>query len=148
MTPATPDHATPDAAQSDLRAISDSFLAQIERLTALEELKRETPVDDPAFPRLAQEVEEMTRALLARATSQNLVAREVHADAVSDGGTTTIEEIPAGTPVARILALWREVERELADAEPGSPRARELERRSAAFRTAYQRAYESARAAE
>ncbi len=145
MMPAKPDVATPDAAQSDLRAISDSFLSQIERLTALEERKREMPVDDPAFPQLAQEVEEMARALLARAASQNVVAHEVHADAVSDGTTLTIEEIPPGTSASRILALWREVERELAAEQPGSPRARDLERRAAAYRTAYQRAYEDAR---
>lgn len=140
-----PDAATPDSAQGDLRAISDTFLAQLERLAALEERKRETPVDDPSFPQLAQEVETTTRALLQRAASQTSAAHEVHEEAVTEGASFTIEDIPPGTSAVRILALWREVERELSAEQPGSPRARDLERRSAAYRVAYQRAYEAAR---
>lgn len=134
-----------DPVQPEIRAISDTFLAQLERLQALEERKRVTPVDDPSFPALAEEIEQTTRALLERAAAQNAAAQEIHTDAVEEGSTGTIVDIPPDTSAARILALWREVERELAAEAPGSPRARDLERRSAAYRIAYQRAYEAAR---
>src|SRR3954452_5711454 len=97
------DAESPDPAQAELREISDGFLAQLERLSALEERKRETPVDDPAFPRLAAEVEATTRALLERAASQTAAAHEVHEGAVADGTSLTIEDIPQGTSATRIL---------------------------------------------
>jgi hypothetical protein len=134
-----------DPVQPELRAISDTFLAQLERLQALEERKRLTPVDSPDFPMLAREVEDTTRALLERAGRQREEAVEAHDDALSHGVSGTIEEVPPDTSAARILALWREVERELTLEAPGSPRARDLERRSAAYRMAYQRVYEAAR---
>ncbi|MFN8620859.1 MAG: hypothetical protein U0869_08970 [Chloroflexota bacterium] len=144
MTPS--DQPTPTAAlEPELRAISDTFLAQLERLQALEERKRLIPVDDPSFPTIALEVEEAARALLGQAGRQRNVAHEIHDEAVAEGATGTIEEIPPEMSAARILAQWREVERQLAETEAGSPRARDLERRSQAFRTAYQRAYEAAR---
>lgn len=143
--PADRDPYQTDPVQPEIRAISDTFLAQLERLQALEERKRVTPVDDPSFPALADEIEQTTRALLERAAAQNAAAQEIHTEAVEEGSTGTIVDIPPDTSAARILALWREVERELAAEAPGSARARDLERRSAAYRIAYQRAYEAAR---
>jgi uncharacterized protein YciW len=146
--PADHDPYQTDPVQPEIRAISDTFLAQLERLQALEERKRVTPVDDPSFPALAEEIEATTRALLERAAAQNTAAQEIHDEAVEEGTSGTIVDIPPDTSAARILALWREVERELAAEAPGSPRARDLERRSAAYRIAYQRAYEAARAGQ
>jgi len=133
------------ALEPDLRAISDTFLVQLDRLTELEERKRGTPVDDPAFPQLARDVEDATRALLTRAAQQTRTAADVHDAAVSDGTTGTIEEIPADYSAARILALWRDTERALAQELPGSAAAVDLERRASAYRVAYQRAYDTSR---
>jgi hypothetical protein len=135
----------PETLEPDIRAISDAFLAELDRLGELEERKRQTPVDDPSFPVLALEVEETARALLARAAQQRETAHEVHQEAVEEGPTATIEDIPPGTSAARILAMWRDVERELAALPPGSPEARALSRRSTVYRLAYQTAYEAAR---
>jgi len=134
----------PDDAQPldpHLRLISDTFLEQLERLLALEERKRETPFDDPAFPSLARDVEDAARALLGRAAHQAERAHDVHDQAVGDGASSTIEDIPADLTPARILAMWRDADRELAVAEPGSSRQRELRDRVDALRSAYQRAY-------
>lgn len=135
----------PSGLEPELRAISDTFLVQLDRLAALEERKRVTPVDDPAFPQLAREVEDATRALLTRAAQQTSTATEVHDAAVSDGTSGTIEEFPPDYSAARILALWRDTERALAQVKPGSARAVDLERRAAAYRAAYQRAYDAVR---
>lgn len=126
---------------TDIRVISDTFLAQLEQLAALEERKRVTPMDDPAFPALAQEVEDATRALLERAAQQQRVASELHDVAVAEGTAGTIEDVPADWSATRILEAWREAERNLVAEVPGSLRARDLERRAAAYRAAYQRAY-------
>ena len=107
----------------------------------MEERKRATPVDDPWFPTLARQVEEAAQALLERAAEQTQLAQEVHDQSVGDGASTTIEDIPADLSPARILAMWRDADRSLADAEPGSPRERELRTRVQALRGAYQQAY-------
>ena len=124
----------PSTLEPELRAISDTFLVQLDRLAALEDRKRVTPVDDPAFPLLAQEVEDATRALLERAAQQTTTATALHDVAVSDGTSGTIEDIPPDYSAARILALWRDTERALAQEEPGSAAAADLERRASAYR--------------
>lgn len=145
MMPSDHDPYQTDPVQPEIRAISDTFLATIERLTTLEERKRVTPMDDPSFPALAEEIEVTTRALLDRAAAQTTAAQQLHEEAVEEGTSGMIVDIPPDMSAARILVLWREVERELAAEAPGSARARDLERRSAAYRIAYQRAYEAAR---
>ncbi len=124
-----------------LRTISDTFLQQLDQVLALEERKRDTPVDDEAFPALARAVEDGVRALLERAQEQTRDADSAHIEAVAEGSSEAIADIPADLTPTGILAQWREAERALADATPGSPEQRELQRRIAAFRGAYQAAY-------
>ena len=45
-----------------------------------------------------------------------------------------------------VLAMWRDVERELASADPGSHEAEDLEAEAARLRDEYQRLIEAARA--
>lgn len=125
-----------------LRVISDTFMSQLEELMALEERKRTTPVDDPSFPDVARQVETAARALLDRASQQTSAAQDVHDTAVEAGATATIEDIPADLSPARVLALWRDADRELASAEHGSVRWYELRTRVDAYRRAYQAAYD------
>jgi hypothetical protein len=131
--------------EAELRAISDTFLSQLDALAALEERKRSTPLDDPDLPRLARQVVDATQALLQRAGEQHRTATSLHAEAVQDGTSVTIEEVPADWSAAQILAMWRDTERALAQVTPGSPRERELTQRSAAYRLAYQRVHDAAR---
>jgi hypothetical protein len=124
-----------------LRTVSDTFLQQLERLLELEELKRETPVDDEGFPALARAVEDGVKALLERAEQQRVLADEAHIEAVAEGVEETIDDVdPALTP-SGVLQLWRDAERRLASAPAGSSEARQLAARSDRLRAAYQRAY-------
>lgn len=136
-----------DAPQLDptIRVVSDDFLTQLDVVLALEERKRLTPVDDPAFPRLAEEVREAARLLLSEAAEQSARAEDVHVAAITSGTTTTIEELPGDLTPARLLALWREADRERQTLDPGSARWHELNIRIDALRRAYQRAYEEYR---
>lgn len=131
-----------DIADPTLRVISDTFMAQLDELHALEEQKRVTPMDDPAFADLARRVEEAARNLLDRAAQQATAAERSHDAAVESGSAATIVDLPADLTPARILAMWRDADRELASVEPGSARAIELTSVVAALRRAYQRAYE------
>lgn len=128
-----------------IRIVSDNLLAQLEAVFELEERKRNTPVDDPAFPRLAEEVREAARLLLAEAAEQSARAEDVHVAAISRGTTTTIEDLPGDLSPARLLSLWREADQERSTLDPGSERWRELSIRIDALRRAYQRAYDEYR---
>jgi hypothetical protein len=99
--------------EQELRVTSDSFLALVERLQALEEQKRELPPAEAAD--IAREVEELTREVLAWAERQTELAQDA-------------AEIPDGTPIAitpprplhEVLDEWRAAERRLAGEEPGT----------------------------
>lgn len=128
-----------------IRAVSDEFMLELSELLALEELKRTTPVDDPAFPQLARDVEEAARTLLTKASMQALMAEDIHDDAVDAGGGATIEDLPADLSPTEILTRWRGADRERATVEQGSARWLELSARVEALRRAYQRSYDRSR---
>jgi hypothetical protein len=131
------------ALDSALRTTSDGFIEQLERLLALEERKRETPVDDARFPALAREVEEAAAALLERAGRQADLAVQAHTAALAADVGGTIEPIPADLTPAAILGLWRDAERRLALAAPDTSQHAELSHRAATLCAAYQAAYRS-----
>jgi hypothetical protein len=98
-------------------------------------------VDDPAFPSIAREVEDVARALLERAAQQTDRAQQVHDAAVTDGASATIEDIPSELSPAQILARWRDADRRLAALDPTSSEARTLRGTIDGLRAAYHRAY-------
>jgi hypothetical protein len=135
----------PDASDPmdlSLRLVSDDFLSQLDGLLALEERKRVTPVDDPTFPALADQVQEAARRLLAQAAEQATRAEDVHSAALASGASSTIEDMPEELIPAQILALWREADQERRDVPVGSARWQELGIRIEALRRSYQRAYD------
>jgi hypothetical protein len=132
----------PETIDPTLRIVSDDFLAQLDGLLALEERKRLTPVDDPDFPQIADDVREAARLLLAQAAEQATRAEDVHSSAVASGASATIEEMREDLTPARILALWREADQERRAVPAGSARWQELTIQIEALRRSYQRAYE------
>jgi hypothetical protein len=125
-----------------LRVVSDDFLAQLDDLPALEERKRLTPVDDPAFPQIADDVREAAKLLLAHAAEQATRAEDVHSTAIASGASATIEEMQDDRTPAQILALWREADQERRAVPTGSARWQELTVQIEALRRSYQRAYD------
>jgi hypothetical protein len=61
---------------AEVQATSDRLLAEVRRLRAAEERKRQEPVSSPEFHRLAAEVEEQARAVWQTADEQRRVGRE------------------------------------------------------------------------
>src|SRR5262245_39370115 len=98
----------------ELRITSDSFLARIERLQALEEQKRELPPEEAAA--MAHEVETLTREVLEWAERQTTLAEK--AAATGEDGTP-IAVVPP-RPLHEVLAEWRTAERRLATEKPGT----------------------------
>jgi hypothetical protein len=131
---------------SRLRATSDTLLADLERLEALERDKRQLEPDDPRLPELAAAVEDVARRLLGRSVDQRQLAAVAHrlaSEGAPGAPTAPIEETPRESHV--ILADWRDAERRLADASPGTPEALAAEADIERYRDEYRDAHEAAR---
>jgi hypothetical protein len=100
--------------EQELRVASDNFLTRIERLHALEELKRELPPAETAD--VAREVEALAREILGWATRQTALAEGV---ARTDPGGGPIATTPPRA-LAIVLAEWRAAERALAAEHPAT----------------------------
>jgi hypothetical protein len=100
--------------EEELRLTSDTFLARVERLQALEVQKRELPPSQTAA--LAREVETLASEVLRLARRQTALA------------SLAASESPDGRPIAvtgpRAIAVvldeWRAAERSLTEAQPGT----------------------------
>jgi hypothetical protein len=99
--------------EQELRLASDNFLTRIERLHALEELKRELPPSETAD--VAREVESLTREILRWATRQTELAEDI-----ADRPYPATGPIATTPPraLAVVLADWRAAERALAAEQP------------------------------
>lgn len=128
-----------------IRVVSDELIRELGELLSLEELKRSTPVDDPAFPQLARDVEEAARSLLAKAATQTSLAEDAHEASVDSGASATIEDLSPDLPPTEILTMWRDADRERASVERGTARWLELSARVESLRRAYQKAYDRTR---
>jgi hypothetical protein len=126
---------------AELRQTSDDVLRNLDALSALEEQKRSVQPDDPRLVALAKEVETLAAKVLASAVRQRNLATDLNDDPAAAAATPPIEE--QTRPAAEILKSWRDAERALAAAEPGS--ADEATARAAIeqCREEYRQAFES-----
>lgn len=128
----------------DLRATSDTLLRDLDVLAELEAQKRELAADDPRLVEMAERIREIATRVLSLSTRQRALTERVTAEAARPGvDAPSIEDVPARR-VAAILADWREAERRLAAAAPGSAEAAEAEALVARFREEYREAYDRA----
>lgn len=125
-----------------IRVVSDELIRELDELLTLEELKRATPVDDPAFPQLARDVEETARSLLSKAATQTSLAEDAHEASFDTGANATIEDLSPELSPAEILSMWRDTDRERATVQRGTARWLELSARVESLRRAYQRSYD------
>ena len=132
--------------EPELHATSDAVLATLDRLRALELEKRDLPVGSPRLVELAKEIERLARTVLGASDAQVDLAKAALAGA--DAGTidpgTTINEM--GDPprnVQTVLAEWRDAERHLGEALPGTPEAARLRAEIEVLREEYRRAHDA-----
>jgi hypothetical protein len=132
--------------QRQLRETSDALLQDLEVLLALEQEKRDIPVDDERMVALAARIDEIAGRVMANAREERDLAGPLQ-DAAQAGlaATTPIEDAPARSTSA-ILADWRAAERQARETGEGSPERMEAEARVDLLRAEYRRAYEAIRA--
>ena len=128
-----------------LRRTSDSLLRDIEALLELEEEKRTIEPGDPRLVELASQIEQIAKRVLASSTSERAQTQLIHA--LTEAGSpaapdTPIEDTPRS--MEAILAAWRQAERQLDAAEPGSAEAEEAQILIARLRDEYRRAHDEA----
>ena len=127
------------AALEQMRVTSDTFLSRLDRLRALEELKREVPADETA--ELARQVEDLTLEVLEWARRQTRLAEQLDAeDDALPPDPTPIATVPP-RPLAVVLDEWRAAQRILDSEEPGTAPRMSAEADVARLRDEYARAY-------
>ncbi len=124
-----------------LRAESDTFVAQLQRLLQLEAEKRDTPPTDPRFLGLAIEVEDAASALLDDARGQLTLG-----DAALEAGLDEpIAVISPNLSAIELISAWRDAERKLSELPPRSEEAGSLRLTIDAYRRAYQATFKERR---
>lgn len=121
--------------EQELRVASDNFLTRIERLHALEELKRELPPAETAD--VAREVEALTREILDWAARQTELAEDILRTGEAAGPIATAPP----RALAVVLAEWRAAERALAAEQPATAAWESARADAARLRNEYARAY-------
>jgi hypothetical protein len=128
-----------------LRRTSDALLRDLEALVELEAEKRTIEPGDPRLVDLAARIEVIASRVLASSASQRAQTEVIHelAEAGSPAAPdATIEETPRS--IEAILAAWRQAERQLDGADPGSAEATEAQLLVDRLREEYRRAHEDA----
>jgi len=109
--------------QDHLRSASDAILVLLGEVEQLELHKRGVRPGDPRFAELAKEVRNTASALADFAKEELTYADDATA---TDCRLPTITDSPTPATLREILSRWRAVERQLAEAEPGTPAAESL----------------------
>jgi hypothetical protein len=126
-----------------LRRTSDALLRDLEALLELEEEKRTIDPGDPRLVELAARIEQIAQRVLASSTSQRAQTQLIH-ELTETGSPAapdkTIEDTPRS--MEAILAAWRQAERQLDAAEPGSAEAAEAQVLVDRLREEYRRAHD------
>lgn len=129
-----------------LRATSDELLRDLEVLSALEDEKRTIAPEDPRLVELAERIESIASRILGSSTKQRELTEQIHDESTADSSAapgTAIDDTPRS--IAEILAAWREAERTLAAADPGSVDAAEAGLQVESLRAEYRRAHDARR---
>ena len=110
--------------EEHLRAASDAILLLVDEVDQLERHKRGVIPGEPRFAELATAVRQAADKLSEFTREEETWAKA--ADMVAGDQLTSIAETTNARPLSEILSRWREVERQLHEAAPGSEEAENL----------------------
>jgi len=131
--------------EQDLRFTSDEMLRALERLRVLESRKRKLEPGTEDFRMLAEEVQSLAASVFDKTRDQLQLADEsVELRDRELIAAPPIDEIPVYREVHLILADWRDAERRVAEASPGSAAASDAEADVQRFRQEYRGAAQAA----
>jgi hypothetical protein len=129
-----------------LRQTSDALLRDLDVLATLEEEKRGLDPGDPKLVELAGRIEAIAERVFVGSIREHQLTQVMN-EQVETGAptapTATIDETPRSISV--VLAEWRNAERRLVEADPGSAEEAEARATVDALRAEYRRTYEAAR---
>jgi len=114
---------SPDDIEEHLRSASDAILLLVAEVEQLERHKRGVAPGDARFDELAAAVKDAAVSLAEFSKAELDWGRD--ADGLKQA-VAPIERSAAPQNLSAILERWRQIERQLNDAEPGSPEARAL----------------------
>jgi len=130
--------------EQDLRAASDTVMNTLERLHELESEKRGLAPGTPRFRKIAREVERLSASVFAYSHVQHNLAEEVTTLREEAGVVVPpIDEIEPVRDISVILSDWRDAERQMAEATPGSAERVSAEADARRLRAEYRKAYEA-----
>jgi hypothetical protein len=109
--------------QAHLRSASDAILVLLREVEQLELLKRGVRPADPRFSELANAVRVSATELAEFAREEQDWADDATAH---DGSLERIADSRPPAPLREILTRWRQIERQIEEAAPGSPEAHAL----------------------
>ena len=127
-----------------LRETSDALLRDLDVLVTIEEEKRTLQPGDARLVELAGRIEEIAQRILSGSVRQHQLTQTVNAQVEAGSKAApdaSIDQTPR--PIQAVLAEWRDAERRLVAAEPGSGEAAEAEARVTSLREEYRRAHEA-----
>jgi hypothetical protein len=134
----------PEAGRA-LREASDALLRDLEALSVLEEEKREVTPGDPRLIDLAAQIEAIAARVLITSARQHELTEQIQEAAENGSASAPIASID-DTPraISAILNEWRDAERRLEAASPGTAEAREAEVIVERLRDEYRKSHEAA----
>lgn len=131
--------------EQDLRFTSDEMLRALERLRELESRKRKVKPGTERFRKLAEEVEALAGSIFTQtAEQQRLAAESVGLTETRVIDAPPIDQIGPVRELHMILNEWRDAERRLAAAAPGSEDAADADADAERLRQEYRRAAQQA----
>lgn len=125
--------------EEHLRTASDAIMLLVTEVAELERHKRGVPPDDPRFEELARAVRVAADGLADFAQQEESWALQAAQDA--ERALPRIEDVAPPPNLKQLLDHWRDVERRLQDAEPGTPESKRLFDEFQAARDAYLAAF-------
>jgi hypothetical protein len=130
--------------EQELLATSDALLRILDRLHELESEKRELPTGSRRFVELATQIDDLAVEVLRRTERQEELAQDMEARREAGGAPgRPIDDLEASKrTLVEILEDWRNAERRLASADPGSPESSEAAARVRQLREEYRLAQE------
>lgn len=130
---------------ADLRQASDRLLGQLTRLAELEGAKRDATPGTPEFVELSRQVEAVAAEVLGTSQQQTQLASATQVLRKTGSNEMPTRPISATPPVRDphiVLSEWRDAERRLASAAPGSSDAElaraDVERLREEYRTSFE----------
>ncbi|HUG48897.1 MAG TPA: hypothetical protein VMP67_10860 [Candidatus Limnocylindria bacterium] len=131
--------------EQDMRVTSDDLMHRLDRLRELEIEKRQLTPGSARFRKLDRDIERLAAGVLTKSAEQEQLGRQAGAMLEQTGvASPPIADIAPRRELYVILGEWREAERALAAAAPGTPAQQDAQAAVQRLRDEYRESYSDA----